>query len=99
MRCGFRVQVENIALLTQEQRQDLRRKLGVLAVSTRGLFADPVQVTGPHMTAHYSDELYAQETVHHLYRYLQQISMESKVKVTLHPAQWQRIEELNSPPD
>jgi hypothetical protein len=45
------------------------------------------------MAAHYTQELYAQETVQHLYRCLQQIEMENNIKVTVQPAQWQRREE------
>jgi hypothetical protein len=45
------------------------------------------------MVAHYTQEIYAQETVEQLSRYLQQIGMESAITVTLQPAQWQRREE------
>jgi hypothetical protein len=90
---GFRVEVENITLLTEEQRQKLHKKLAVLAISTNGLFADPVQVTEDRMAAHYTQELYAQETVQHLYRCLQEMRMENTIKVTVQPAQWQRREE------
>lgn len=90
---GFLVEVENIALLTEEQRQKLHKELAVLAISTNGLFADPVQVTEHRMAAHYTQELYAQETVQHLYRCLQEMGMENTIKVTVQPAQWQRREE------
>src|SRR5579871_6127158 len=90
---GFRVEVENITLLTEEQRQKLHKKLAVLAVSTKGLFADPVRVTEDSMAAHYTQELYAQETVQHLYRCLQEMRMENAIKVTVQSAQWQRREE------
>jgi hypothetical protein len=85
---GFRVEVENITLLTEEQCQELHKKLAVLAVSTTALFDDPVQVTEHCMIAYYTQELYAQETVQHLCRYLQQIRMESTIKLTLRPAQF-----------
>lgn len=93
MRSGFCLEIENMALLTEAQCNVLRRELTVLAVSTTGLFDDPINVVGPRMTTHYAYEYHAEETRQHLCRYLQQIGMESMVKVTLRPTQWRRYGE------
>ena len=99
MRSGFYLEIENITLLTHEQRDILRRELTVLAVSTTTLFDDPIKLVGQRMTAHYAYAYHAQETRMHVCRYLQHIGMESTVKVTLQPAQWERMHQWDLPRD
>lgn len=97
MRSGFCLEIENIGLLTQEQCHTLHKELSVLAVSTTTLFDDPIKVVGQRMTAHYSYEYHAQETRKHVGQYLQQIGMESRVRVTLQPAQWEPMHQWDLP--
>ena len=97
MRSGFCLEIENTTLLTKEQCHTLRRELSVLAVSATTLFDDPIKVVGQRMTAHYTYDYHAQETRMHVCRYLQQIGMESTVKVTLQPAQWEPMHQWDLP--
>lgn len=87
---GWFVSIEPCYSLTQEQLDHIRWTLSILAVSTRGLFDDPVIFTGQSMQAHYTTEYRAQETCDHIRAYLQTIHQDQHVKVTLSPATWDR---------
>lgn len=89
---GFLLEVENTHLLTETQRQSLVRKLRILAVSTQGLCDDSVLVKEQTLAAYYPVAYYAQETLKHIQKYLDEIDVEKKITVTLQAAQWLRRE-------
>jgi hypothetical protein len=98
LRTGFRLVVENTYFLTETQCTYLIRKIGVLAVSTRGLFDNPVLVEKQRIVAYYTLDYAAQETTKHVQQYLKEIGMEDRITVELQPAQWQRQEEITDNP-
>jgi hypothetical protein len=85
---GWLVEITTIPSLMQEQCDDIGRELRVLAVSTRGLFDDPVLCEGQTMRAHYLQDYHAHETVEHIRTYLQLIGLNDQVSVVLQAAQW-----------
>lgn len=94
---GWRINVESCCSLTREQYDFIRWKLSVLAVSTRGLFDDPVLSTAQSLQAYYASEYHAQETAQHIKAYLQTIEQGAQVIVTLLPAQWERSQKDQLP--
>jgi hypothetical protein len=90
---GFSLEVGNISSLNEEQRQEIIGKLRVLAVSTQGLFDDPVLRQGEKVVAYYIHDYYADETRRAVAQYLQEIGMDGTMPVLLRPAQWYRSDE------
>lgn len=87
---GWLVTVEPCKTLTQEQTDFIRWKLSVLAISTRGIFDDPVDITDYLMQAHYHREYHATETAEHIRAYLQTIGKDGQITVTMQTTQWDR---------
>ncbi len=87
---GWFISVGPCYSLTEEQSEFIRWNLTVLAVSTRGLFDDPVLFTGQSLQAHYTADYHAQETCEHIKAYLQTIKQDNHVTVNICPAQWDR---------
>ncbi len=87
---GWFISVGPCCTLTEEQLDHIRWKLSVLAVSTRGLFDDPVLYTGQSLQAYYTTDYHARETCQHIRAYLQSIQQDKKVQVAISPAQWDR---------
>jgi hypothetical protein len=94
---GWLVTVEPCGSLTQEQHKFIRWKLSILAVSTQGLFDDPVLVNGHSLQAYYTADHHAQETAEHILAYLQTIDQDKHVLVSLLPAQWDRSQKDQLP--
>ncbi len=87
---GWLVTVEPCKTLTQEQTDFIRWKLSILAVSTRGLFDNPVQISGQSMQAYYYRDYHATETAEHIRTYLQSIGRDGQITVTLQTTRWNR---------
>jgi hypothetical protein len=87
---GWLISVEPCCTLTEEQLEHIQWKLSVLAVSTQGLFDDPVLSIDQSLQAHYITEYHARETCQHIQAYLQTIQQDEHVKITLTTKQWDR---------
>ncbi len=80
---GYQLKLQKILHLTKEECEHLIAKMGVFAVSIKSLFDDPIIYEKDSITAHYTREDYARDTLKHVQHYLQTIKMENRVIVTL----------------
>lgn len=85
---GWLIEISTFSSLTQEQFDNIKDELRILAVSTRGLFDDPVLFEGQIVRAYYMRDYHANETADHIRAYLKLIGQDGPVNVVLQAAQW-----------
>jgi hypothetical protein len=94
---GWCITVEPCGSLSQQQGDFIRWKLSILAVSTPGLFDDPVLFTGHSWQAYYLQEYHATETAEQVKAYLQSIGRDGQIRIRLQASQWDRSQKDQLP--
>ena len=80
---GYQLKIQDISHLTQGECDHLVAKMGIFAVSLDRKFDNPILLEENSITAHYTREDYARDTLLHVQQYLHKIKLEGKVKATL----------------
>lgn len=85
---GYHLEIKPTAHLSKEHYSYLIWKLGVLAVSTKGFYDNPVLAGDNILEAYYSRKEYVQETEQQIKSYLQEIGINGKINVAVQATEW-----------